>query len=158
MATNTDELKALRDAAFAILSSPLDPSGQFYAQTCATLRREIARKSAAQLIEVVVHCQTRKDKTMETKELYWLPMPGTVIGGEHRTLELWQDQDGTYAYCWRNREEFSGFVSIDEARAAALSEAAERWPGLVRADGAEGNQAASPAHLNSLIASEREGH
>lgn len=94
---------------------------------------------------------------MEATELYWFPMPNTVSGGEYRTLELWWDNESMFGYCWRGREEFFDFVSIDEARAAALSEAAERWPGLVRANGSEGNQVAAPAHLNSLRASEREG-
>ena len=69
----------------------------------------------------------------EMQEWYWLPMPHYLNGGEERRLDFWCD-DGLYGWAWLGRDEHDGYTSIEDARTAALADAAQRWPGLVPLD------------------------
>ena len=80
------------------------------------------------------------------KQLYFYP-----AASEYRELTVEQDEDGTWAYEWRNRAEGEGFATEADATAAALSKGQELYPGIVPAVGNEnayGAEWSEDAHIN----------
>lgn len=66
------------------------------------------------------------------KKLYFYP-----AASEYRGLTVDQDEDGTWYYEWTGRAEAVGFVTAEEATAAALIKGQEIYPGIVPAVGNE---------------------